>query len=81
MQKKLNCWYAAAVDAVVPEVMQGLAGGVRVAGGLLLLALRLGHPRERDDCQHHQHHQPYDYVGVADDCQVVQADVGLFGLR
>lgn len=72
--------HAFAVDAVVPEVAEGLLCGMGDAGGLLLFAAGFGHAGKGDDYEHSHYHEAYDDVGVANHRQVVHADVGLLGL-
>ena len=47
---------------------------------LLSFASQVWHLCQGNDDKHHHHHQPDGYVGIADDCKVVQADVSLLGL-
>ena len=65
----------------MPEVTERLARGMHDALLLLFLALRLGHLIEGDDDGDGYHHEADGDVGVTDDGQVVNADIGFLGLR
>ena len=65
------------VDGVVPEVVHGLFEGVGLSCRLLFFAFGLWHLGQCNDDQHCHDHEANGYVGVADDCQVVQTDVSL----
>ena len=60
--------------------MQRLARGVGHAHLLLLLTLRLRHLGQCDDNKNEQHNQTYGHIGIADDCQVMNANVCLLCL-
>ena len=71
------CEDSLAVDGVVPEVGEGLLDGVGLACGLLLLALGLRHLGQGDDGEDGDDDESDGDVGIADDGEVVQSDVGL----
>ena len=68
--------HAIAVSAVVPEAGEGGAGG----GLCVVLSFQGGHLGEGDDDEHHEDDESDGDIRVADDGEVVQADVGLLGL-